>query len=164
MSETVHMSCAWRKHDPSRGSWQRALKSLSWEQHCLWAWIGGWQERSFLISTSQTFPFSSCASLSSKYHPSAPHHRAQNFSGPLRVLPLSMLREGRKRQEQEGTWSGWHPVALQDHLICLPFPTFLCARVMHTYKHKITPCLWGDSGCRPEGTAESFYNVVYLTG
>lgn len=111
MSETVHMSCAWRKHDPSRGSWQRALKSLSWEQHCLWAWIGGWQERSSLISTSQTFPFSSCASLSSKYHPSAPHHRAQNFSRPLRVLPLSMLREGRKRQEQEGHDLGdtqWH--------------------------------------------------------
>lgn len=160
MSETVKMSCAWRNHDPSRGSWQRALKSLSWEQHCLWAWTGGWQERSPLISASQTFPSSSCAWLSSKYHPSAPHHRAQNFSRPLRVLPPSMLRKGRKRQEQEGHGRGetqWH---CKTTWYLSPFSLHFYMQGSCTPTNTRSPHVWGGTvGAGQKGQLEVFITL-----
>lgn len=158
VSGTVQMSCAWRNHDPSSGSWQRTLKSLSWEQHCLWAWTGGWQERSSLISACPSIPSSSCAWLSSEYHPPAHHHRAQNFSRPLRALPLPMHRKGKKRQEQEGHGLGdTRGIGGPLGTFLSLSPTSLCVRHMHTYKHRTTPCLRRGRGCRPgEGTAESF--------
>lgn len=154
VSETLQMSYAWRNHDPSSGSWQRTLASLSWEQCCLWAWTGEEFPDQCMSKHSSLHCVPDCPL---KYHPSARHHRAQTFSRPLRALPLSMHRKGKKRQEQERHGLG-DTVALQHHLIFFSLcPTSLYVRLMHTYKHKITPCLRGSSGCRPgEGTAESF--------